>query len=145
MRLWIPALALVAVPLAGTWAQPSWAQLPGLFSGAAADQAPPPHPHPPPREAIDACAKAKQHDACSFTIHDHSIAGTCETIPDTSTLACRPDHPPPPPPEAIAACEKAREGDACSFTIHDHQIAGTCAKGPDAAMPLACRPDHPPR
>lgn len=67
------------------------------FAIANADQ-PPRHPHPPPQEAIDACAKAKAGDACSFTHHDHDITGTCAAIPDATTLVCRPDHPPPPPP-----------------------------------------------
>lgn len=67
---------------------------------AAADDTSPPQrpPHGPPPEAIAACANAKQADTCSFTIHDHTIDGTCQPRPDNTTeLACRPDHPPPRP------------------------------------------------
>lgn len=65
---------------------------------AAADAPRRPHRAPPP-EAIEACANAKQADECSFKIHDHQIAGTCQPRPDdTSQLACRPNRPPPPPP-----------------------------------------------
>lgn len=103
------------------------------------------HPRrpPPPPGAIDACAKSKSGDACTFAHRDHQVSGTCEQLPDTTTLACRPDRPPPPPPEAVAACEKAKEGDACAFSHGEHQIAGTCARGPDANKPLACRPQRP--
>ncbi len=113
------------------------------------------HPHHPPGQpppaAIAACDGAAVHDACSFSIDDHAITGTCEQGPDADKpLACRPDQPPPPPPppaEAIAACAKAAEGDACSFALGDRTITGTCARGPDADKPLACRPDRlpPPR
>lgn len=119
----------------------SFAALVVPFAIAAADRpGPPPRP---PQEAIDACAKAKQGDTCSFTHRDHQIAGTCEAPPDGSTLACRPDHPPPPPPEAVAACASAKQGDTCSFTLGDRSLSGTCERGPDAAKPLACRPPRP--
>lgn len=99
-----------------------------------------PH-HPPPQEAIDACAKAARGDACSFTMHDHTITGTCDAPPDKTVLACRPDHP-PLPPEAIEACANKRAGDACSFTFDGHDLAGNCATGPDGNGPLACRPSR---
>jgi len=116
----------------------SFASLVVPFAIAAADQPRP--PHPPPQQAIDACAKSKQGDTCTFAIHDRQVTGTCEQLPDKHVVACKPDRPPPPPPEAIEACAKAKEGDACSFAHDKHAVAGTCAKGPDAAMPLACRP-----
>lgn len=118
----------------------SFAALVVPFAIAAADHPGP--PRKPPQEAITACAKAKQGDACSFAMHDHQIAGTCETPPDGSALACRPDQPPPPPPEAVSACEKSKQGDACSFTIGDRSLSGTC-ETPDASKPLACRPPRP--
>lgn len=115
------------------------------FAIASADHPPPRHP---PKEAFDACANAKRGDACTVSIRDRSIQGTCEAFPDTTALACRPLHPPGPPPEAIDACRSAKEGDACSFTLGDRRLSGTCAKGPDRAMPLACHPagapPHPP-
>ena len=73
----------------------------GLLLGAirlAAADGPPRHPRIPPKEAIDACASAAKADACSFKHRDHAITGTCQLVPETTTLACRPDHPPPPPP-----------------------------------------------
>ena len=80
----------------------------------------PHHPHPPPQIAIDACAKAKLGDTCSFQIYDHAISGTCVVIPDTTTLACRPDHPPPPPPQAIDACAQSTSAqpDNCPFSTY---------------------------
>jgi hypothetical protein len=108
------------------------------FAIAAADHRPPRRPPAPP-QAIDACAKSKQGEGCAFSIHDHRVTGTCEQLPDTTTLACKPDRPPPPPPEAIDACAKAKEGDACSFEHRDQRVGGTCAS-PEANAPLACRP-----
>ena len=127
MKLVIAAILVTALP----------------FAIASADRRP---PHPPPQEAIDACAKSRQGDTCSVAFHDHTLAGTCEIAPDTSTLACRPDRPPPhqPPPEALAACDGGKEGDACSFNHGDHAIVGSCAKSPDGNGPLACRPTDPP-
>ena len=97
------------------------------------------HPHhPPPQAAIDACAKAKAGDACSVTFHEHTIKGTCGTVPDVTGLVCKPEHH-GPPPEAIAACKDKAAGDACSVTFGDTTLAGTCAQHHD--HPLACRPN----
>ncbi|MBW8772956.1 MAG: hypothetical protein JF590_06680, partial [Gemmatimonadetes bacterium] len=76
------------------------------FAAAYADHPQGHHgPHgPPPQAAFDACAKAKAGDACSVTIHDHTLTGVCGPMPDSSALVCRPDHPPGPPPEALEAC-----------------------------------------
>ncbi|HEY4245091.1 MAG TPA: hypothetical protein VGM88_34985 [Kofleriaceae bacterium] len=102
-------------------------------------------PHgPPPQAAIDACSSAKAGDACTFSMHDHSISGTCFAPPDGAALACRPDHPPGPPPEAIAACNGATEGASCTVTFDNHSLTGTCEKGPDGAGALACHPPHGP-
>ena len=126
MKLFVAAILVTALP----------------FAIAAADGPRP--PHPPPQAALDACAKSKQGDACSLALHGETLAGTCVTVPDTSTLACLPDRPPPPPREAVEACSNAKEGAACSFAHGDHSITGSCAKGPRGEMPLACRPsDHP--
>lgn len=103
-----------------------------------------PPPHKPPQAAIDACAKLAKGAACSVTFGDRTMNGTCESIPQTSTLACRPEHPPGPPPEAVDACNGATSGDACSITHGDHTISGTCERGPDGNGPLACRPAGPP-
>jgi len=75
----------------------SFAALVVPFALAAAEGPRP--PHPPPKQALDACAKAKQGDTCSFKIDDHEIKGTCETPDAKKPLACRPDRPPPPPPD----------------------------------------------
>ncbi|MDX2093840.1 MAG: hypothetical protein SFX73_38760 [Kofleriaceae bacterium] len=104
-----------------------------------------PAPRQPPQAALDACAKAKQGDTCSFTVGDRTLKGTCSTPPDGSALACRPEHPPGLPPQAIDACASAKEGDACSVQFGDRTIEGTCAKHPDGDGPLACRPAHRPR
>jgi hypothetical protein len=113
-----------------------------LALAAANDRPPPPKP---PQAAIDACASSSQGAACSVTFGDRTINGTCELVPQTTTLACRPDHPPGPPPEAVDACKSASEGASCSFSHGDHSISGTCAKGPDGNGPLACKPEGPPR
>jgi hypothetical protein len=118
----IAALAVLSLPLA---------------LAVAGDRPP---PHKPPQAAIDACAKSSRGSACSVTIRDRTITGTCENIPQTTTLACRPEHPPGPPPAAVDACDGASEGDACSFTLGDHSISGSCARGPDGNGPLACKP-----
>jgi hypothetical protein len=116
----------------------------GAFAVARADQ-PPPH-HAPPAEAIAACSNAKASDACSFTLGDHTITGTCEAPRDRTELACRPDHAQPhgPPPAALAACSSSKLGEACSVTFGDHTLAGTCEAGPSGDGPLACRPNDRP-
>lgn len=121
MKLLAAALLATALPLAI----------------ASADRPPPRHP---PKAAFDACAKAQRGDACTVTLRDRTIDGTCEAFAETPALACRPLRPPGPPPEAVEACRAAKEGDACSFTFGDRSRSGTCARGPDASMPLACRP-----
>jgi hypothetical protein len=107
------------------------------FAIARADRPP---PRQPPKEAFAACASAKRGDACTVSLGDRAITGTCEAFPDTAALACRPSRPPGPPPEAVDACRSAKEGDACSFSLGDRALSGSCARGPDAAAPLACRP-----
>jgi hypothetical protein len=110
------------------------------FAVARADH---PH-HAPPQEAFDACAKSRSGDACSVTLHDHTLAGVCVTAHDSAALVCRPDHPPGPPPEAVDACNGHNAGDACSVTHGDHTLAGTCQQHPDGNGPLACHPSgHP--
>jgi len=95
--------------------------------------------HRPPQAALDACAKAKADDACSFKLRDHPISGKCAAGRESSALVCRPDHPMGPPPEAIAACNGRAERDACSMTRDGHDVAGTCLHGRHKG-PLACRP-----
>jgi len=125
------------------------------FAAVRADRPP---PRRPPQAAFDACAKAKQGDACTVALPDRTgdrtgdrtVAGTCVPLPDTAELVCRPEHPgghrPGPPPEALSACSGKAVGDACSMTHEGRAIAGTCAAGPDGAGPLACRPsERPPR
>ena len=65
------------------------------FVGAvAADNDPPPRRPPPPQEAFDACASAKDGDACSFTTPRGTLDGTCRTPPDLDRLICVPTRPP---------------------------------------------------
>jgi hypothetical protein len=97
----------------------------------------------PPAEAIAACDGRAAGDACSVTIGDRTIDGTCRSGRDgKGPLACRPARPHAPPPEAIAACEGRAAGDACSVSIGDRTIDGTCRARPDGAGPLACMPAH---
>jgi hypothetical protein len=58
------------------------------------------HPHgPPPPEAFTACEGKAARDVCSVQLHEHVLAGSCDTPPGESRLACHPnDMPPPPPP-----------------------------------------------
>ncbi len=44
----------------------------------------------PPQEALDACANLTQGDACSFTLPNRTIDGTCITPPNSDALACAP-------------------------------------------------------
>ena len=99
--------------------------------------------HPPPQEAIDACASSKRGDSCTVTHDSHTMTGVCDAPADSNLpLACRPDGP---PPQAVEACASLKEGDSCTVSHGDHSMSGTCAKGPDASKPLACRPSGPPR
>jgi hypothetical protein len=55
-------------------------------------------PPPPPREAVEACAKLDAGDACSFESPHGTVEGECflpEDAPDDAPLACKPDAPPP--------------------------------------------------
>jgi hypothetical protein len=123
MKLVLGSLLVLALPLAAAYADG-------------------PHRHPP-QAALDACAKAKADDACSFKMRDHTISGKCAPARQSSALVCRPDHPMGPPPEAVAACNGHAEGDACSMTHDGHDVAGTCAHGRRNG-PLACRPANAP-
>jgi hypothetical protein len=123
MKLQLAVLALAITP----------------FAIAAADQ--PAARHRPPPAAFAACKDKKVNDACTVTIHDHAIAGTCQTPPDAQVLACRPDQPPPPPKASLDACGGKAAGDACSFEHDGHALSGSCWR-PDASRPLACRPQH---
>jgi hypothetical protein len=118
------------------------AMLAPLFPLAAAYADQPEH-RKPPQAAIDACSSSKKGDACTVTFGDHTLKGTCDAPPDSSTLACRPEHM-GPPPEAIAACDNLKVGDTCSFAHGSDEIPGTCSKGPDGDGPIACKPDHGP-
>ena len=70
-----------------------------LIASADEPRRPPHPPHRPPPEAIEACTNKAEHDACSFTLDDRSIEGTCAKGPEEDKpLACRPAHLPPPPP-----------------------------------------------
>ena len=54
-----------------------------------------PHRGPPPKEAIDACAKLSDGASCSFTgRRGEALTGSCHTPPQQSSLACIPAHPP---------------------------------------------------
>jgi hypothetical protein len=108
----------------------------GLSIVALADRPPPPRHRPPP-EAFEACKTLKRGDACSMTLRDHAVTGTCDAPPNVTELACRPDGP---PPESLAACKQKSEGDACSFVLGQDTIAGTCSKGPHGEAELGCRP-----
>jgi len=112
------------------------------FAIANADRPP---PRTPPQAAFDACAKAKQGDACTVAFGDRSIDGTCESFPDTTAPVGRPTHPPGPPPEALPPARAATGGDRCSVNHDGHTFSGSCAKGPGGNGPLACKPDHSPR
>jgi len=43
-----------------------------------------------PQEAINACVGLSQGSACSFTVPNGSVTGTCGTPPNSSQLACMP-------------------------------------------------------
>ncbi len=69
-----------------------------LGATARADDPPPPHRGPPP-EALAACQSLASGDACSFTMHDHALTGTCQA-PEGRPLACRPSNMPMPPKQS---------------------------------------------
>ncbi len=114
----------------------------------------------PPQEVFAACGGLAEGAACSVTIHEHKVDGTCRKGPKgEAELACAPskmDGPPPgpppgarrgPPQEALDACKTLAEGAACSVTFHEKKLDGTCRKGPKGEAELACAPskmDGPP-
>ena len=59
------------------------------------------HPHGPPPEAIFTACEGKAADAaCSVTLHDHTLDGTCKAPPEgvnETRLGCRPAHGPSHP------------------------------------------------
>jgi len=66
-----------------------------LLAIAVAAEADPPAP---PAEAYTACDSKAEGDACTVTMHEHTITGTCATLPKETKLHCRPSGPPPGPP-----------------------------------------------
>jgi hypothetical protein len=111
-----------------------------LGSLAALADDPAPRPHGPPPEALQACGGIQEGAACSFTMGDKAVTGTCRTGPDGQTTACMPAHHRGPPPEAFQACQGLAEGASCSVTFHGQDMAGTCRTGPDGQGALACAP-----
>jgi hypothetical protein len=144
MKLDTKAFFLVLIALAGcggrspsgTDGLPVTASITALTSGDSD------RPQGPPPEAYDACSGKVAGAACSVTLHDRTIAGTCaappQGAPDTR-LACRPE----PPPVVFEACHGKTEGAACTVTFGDHTVAGTCETPPGESR-LGCRPSHPP-
>jgi hypothetical protein len=114
-------------------------------AGSGSDHRPP--PPRPPQQALDACAKAADGDACAFDIDGHHVTGTCSHGPNgDGPLACKPDQPPPPPKppqEALDACASLAAGADCSFSCNGDTISGTCIAPPDGGA-LACAPATPP-
>ena len=106
-------------------------------AAALADDAAP-RPHGPPPEAVQACSGVQDGAACSFTMGDRAVAGTCRTGPE-GQASCMPPHR-GPPPEAFQACQGLATGAACSVTFHDQTVGGTCRTGPDGQGALACAP-----
>lgn len=104
----------------------------------------------PPQEALDACARLKAGDACSFTMNGRAVTGTCRG-PADKPAACAPDDLPPPPEghrgppqEALDACKGLRDGDTCSFSVDEHDVKGSCRACPRDGT-LACAPADLPR
>lgn len=116
------------------------------------------HPHGPPQEAFDACSGLAANDACTVSLGEHTLQGTCRSGPDDGSLACAPKGPPPggpggphggrpphgPPPEAVAACSGLADSAACSVTFGSRTLQGVCRSGPNGGS-LACMPARPPR
>ena len=71
----------------------------GSGSGAPPTDAPLVCMPPPPQAVIDACSGLAIDAACTFTSprDGADVAGTCQTAPTGSVIACRPDRGPPPP------------------------------------------------
>jgi hypothetical protein len=111
---------------------------------ACAPQGRPPPPAPPP-EALAACTDLAAGEACTVTVGDLSIEGSCRSGPrGTEPLACVPDGGPPPPPvppEAFAACAELSLDAACALNLGPGTILGTCRTGPMGTEPLACVPE----
>ena len=96
--------------------------------------------HGPPPEAFAACESLAEGDACTVSIHEHTLEGSCLSPPDgDGPLACAPDGP---PPEALAACAELALGDACTIALEDHILEGSCLPPPEGDGPLACVPPH---
>jgi len=103
------------------------------------------HPHRPPPEALQACASLAEGAACTFSLGDQSVSGTCRTGPHGEAAACMPAQPPHhgPPPEAFEACNGLSEGQTCTVSFQGGSMSGACRSGPDGGA-LACAPNGPP-
>ena len=125
----------------GMWAAASILLLLGSEALAEDGRGP---PAAPPAEAVQACQGATDGAACTFTMGDRSLTGTCRTTPDGQAFACAPPRPRGPPPEAFQACQSLAEGTACTASFHGQQMSGTCRSGPQGGGQLACAPARPP-
>jgi hypothetical protein len=105
----------------------------------------------PPKESLEACASSSTNAACSFTLGEKALNGTCAAPPDggKGPLACRPAGAGPfghhgPPAQALAACANLSAAAACSFAHGDQHVSGTCVTGRHGNE-LICHPaDMPP-
>jgi hypothetical protein len=77
---------------------------------------------PPPLALVAACVKLAPNAACTATLDERTITGTCRDL--LGALVCLPLRPPPPPP--IAACAQKSPGASCSLTLNNKTVDGTC-------------------
>jgi hypothetical protein len=87
---------LTAFGLLAAVASPTFAAAEALATVVAEPRSGPPAPREPPPFAFEACADKQEGAACSVTMHDRTLDGSCVTGHD-DRLFCRPDNMPPPP------------------------------------------------
>ncbi|MCA9646984.1 MAG: hypothetical protein H6718_09130 [Polyangiaceae bacterium] len=102
IKLGLLAVSLVALSAAANAApansQPDSAQPANPRASTNAEKRPQRPPHPPPKEAQDACSGKQEGADCSFKSPHGTLEGVCRTVKD-DYFACVPGDAPPPPPE----------------------------------------------
>jgi hypothetical protein len=101
----------------------------------------------PAQAQIDACSGKAAGGACELTPPSGTatVAGTCRTTIDGTTVACAPN-PPAPPQELVDACTGKDAGATCQVTeAFGNTRDGVCVTARDGATVVCGRVHTPPQ